>query len=73
MEILSIRLGTAHFFHLVLDKGKVRIKGKGSDPNNHIRIREGRQPIPTSRTGHLSKLKPDLSTNRPGIMGLESM
>ena len=75
MEALSIRFGTAHFLHLLLDKGKARIKGKGkgSDPNNHIRIGKGRRPTPISRTRPLSKLKPNHPTNHPGIIGVESM
>ena len=73
MEALNIRFGTAHFLHLLLDKGKARVKGKGSDPNNHIGTEEGRRPTPISRTGHLSKLKPDHPTNRPVTMGVESM
>jgi len=67
VEAISIRFGTPHFLHLLLEKGK------GNNPNNHIRIGEGRQTTPTSRTRHLSKFKPDLPTNRPRTMGAESM
>jgi len=73
VEALSIRFGTAHFLHLLLDKGKARVKGKGSAPSNRIRIGEGRRPTPTSKTGHHSKLKPNPPTNHPGTMGAEFM
>jgi len=73
VEAINIRVRIAHFLYLILGKGKARVKGKGSDPNNHIRTREGRRSTPTSRTRHLSKLKPDLPTNRLGRMGAESM
>ena len=73
MEALSIRCETAHSLHLLLDKGKARVKGKGNDPSSHIKIGEGRWPTPTNKTGHLSKLKSDLPTNCLGTMGVESM
>ena len=74
-EALNTKFGTARFPYLVPanDRDKVRDKDKDSDANNHTRIGVGRRPILTSRTGHLSKLKHDLPTNRPRAMGLESM
>ena len=73
MKALSIRFGTALFLHLLLDMGKVRAKGKASDPSNRISIGEGRRPTLTSKTKHLSKLKPDFPANRPRTMGAEFM
>ena len=73
MEVISISFKTAYFLHLLLDEGKGRVKGKGSDPSNHIKTREGNWPTPTSKTGHLSKLKPELPINCAGTMGAESM
>jgi len=67
VEALNNKFEAARFPHLLLDKGK------GSDPSNHIIMGEDRRPTPTSRTGHLSKLKPNLPTNRPRIIGVESM
>jgi len=74
VEALSIRCEIAHFLHLLLDKGKARVKGKGkgNDPSSHIRT-GGWWPTPINKTGHLSKLKPDLPTNCLGTMGAESM
>ena len=73
MEALSIRFGTAHFLHLLLDKGKARVKGKRRNATYHIRTEEGRWPTLTSKIGHLSKLKLDLPTYNPRTMGAESM
>ena len=71
MEALGIRFRTAYFLHLLLDKGKARVKGKGSDPNNHIITGEGRRPTPISKIGHLTKLKSDFPGSRPETMGAE--
>jgi len=74
-EALNTRFGTARSLHLLptKDKDKVRDKNKDSNPNNHTRIGVGRWLTPTSRTGHLSKPRPDLPTNCPETMGIESM
>jgi len=75
IKALNTRFGTARSVHLLpaKDKDKVRDKDKDSDPSNHTRIGVGRRPTPTSRTGHLSKPRPDLPTNHPRTMGVESM
>jgi len=73
VETLSIRFRIAHFLHLLADKGKASVKGKGNDPNNHIRTGEGRQPTPISRIGNLNKLKPNHPINHLVTMGAESM
>jgi len=74
-EALKAKFGTARFPYLLLakDKDKVRDRGKDSDPSNHSRIEVGRRPTPTSTTRHLSKPRPELPTNCPGTMEVESM
>jgi len=73
VEALSIRFGTAKSLHFLWDNGKARVKVKGSDPSNHIKIGEGKRITASSRIGHLSTLKPDLPTNRPKTIGAKSI
>jgi len=70
-ESLKTRFRAARSLHHLPVKDKN--KDKGNDPSNHIRIRLDRRPTPTSRTGHLSKFRPDLPTNCPRTMGAEFM
>ena len=63
MEATSIKFGTAHSIHPLLDKNKARVKGKASDPNNHTITGEGRRSTPTNSTGHRNQLNLDLLTN----------
>jgi len=70
-EALNARFGIARFLHLL--SVKARDMDKDNNPSNHIRIRVGRWPTLTSRTGYLSKFRRGLPTNRPGIMGAEFM
>ena len=74
-EALNTRFGIARSFHLlpVKEKNRARGKDKDNDPNNHNRTRVGKRPAPTNKTRHLSKFRPDLPTNRSGIMGAEFM
>jgi len=72
-EALKTRSETAHAPHLLL--GRVmgdKDKDKDSDLSSLIRTGVGRRPTLTSRTEHLSRLKPDLPTNRPKTMGAGS-
>ena len=64
MKATSIKFRTAHYLHTLPGKDKARVKGTGNGPNNPTRIGEGRQPTPTSSTGHRSRHKLDLSINR---------
>ena len=66
MEALNTRSVTADIPHLLLVKvmgDKDKDKDSDSDPSNPTRIGLGRQPTPTSRTGYLSRFRPDLPTN----------
>jgi len=73
VEATNTRFETAHSLHLLLCKGKARVKGKGNDLSSHIKTGEGRWQTPTNKSGHLSKPKPDLPINRLGTMGAEFM
>jgi len=57
LEVTNTRFETAHSLHLLLCKGRAKVKGKGKDLSSHIRIGEGRWRTPTNKTGHLSKPK----------------
>jgi len=73
-EALNTRFGITRSLHLLPVKDKDRAKGKDKDDSsNYTRRGVGRRPTPTSRTGHLSKFKPDLLTNSPGTMRVEFM
>jgi len=69
VEDLNTKFGAARFAHVLLDKRKARVKGKDSDPSHCIRIGEAWRPNPTSKLGHLSKLKPNTLTNCPEQWG----
>jgi len=76
-EALNIRSRTAYTPHLLRvkvmgDKDKDKDKDKENDPSSLSRTGVGRRPTPTSRTGHLSRVRPDLPTNCPEIIGEES-
>ena len=73
MEATSIKFGIAHYLHPLPGKGKARVKGTGSDPNNPTRTEEGRRPTLASSTGHPNRLNPDPPATRPGTMGVEYM
>jgi len=73
VEALNTRLGTTCFLHLLPVKDMDKAKGKDSSPSSHIRAGVGSQPNSPSRTGHLSKFRLDVSTNRHRIMGAEFM
>jgi len=46
---------------------KPKLRARGAD----TRTGEGRRPTPTSSSGHHSRYKLDLPTNRPGTKGVE--
>jgi len=71
VEATSIKFKTAYSFYPLLDKGKARVKGKASGPNNYTITGEGRQSTLTSSTRHRNELNLDLLTNCLGIMGVE--
>jgi len=73
VEATSIKFGTAHYLHPLSGKGKTRVKGAGGGPSNPTKIGEGRQPTPTSNTGHCNRHNLDLPTNSPGTTGVKSM
>jgi len=65
-EALNIRSVAAHIPHLLSVKvigDKDKGKDRDSNPSNPIRTGVGRRPTLTSRTGHLNRLRLDLSTN----------
>ena len=72
-EAPNTRFRTTCSIHLLIikDKDKARDKDKDNDPSNHFRTGVGRRPTPTSKTGPLSKFRPDLPTNHPRTIGPE--
>jgi len=66
-EALNTKFGTARFPHLLLSKDKDKGKDKDKDTT------PATIPTPINRIERLSKPRPDLSTNRLGTIGVESM
>jgi len=72
-ETLNTRFGTTHIPHPLPVKGMGdKDRDRDSDSSSITRTGVGRQPVPASRIGHHSRFRPDLPTNSPKTMGVES-
>jgi len=73
MDALNTRSGIANIPHLLSIRVMVdKDKDRDSNPSCLIRTGVGRRPTPTSRTGYLSRFRPNLPTNHVKIMGTGS-
>jgi len=77
VEALNTRSGTTHIPHLlpvkvIGEKDRDRDRDRDSGPSSITRTGVGRRSTPTCRTGHHSRTRHHLLTNRPETMRAES-